>query len=194
MYCQNRYKTHKNAKFTNGKPFIFTFQDREDSYCCTFPHKLFRERPFLKHSYRVVYDVNSLERHKNKHGPSAENRLSPGTELLFPFYFETNYVAEPEQKKNKLQKGGGGSTKNIETRVLFFILQNIKRVFISPSWCMDYSVPVPGIEAMSYCSQFVSSVAQESKFGACSYGVSGTCTGSYMVWLLRIQINNYSIC
>jgi len=71
----------------------------------------------------MFYGVNSLQKHKNKRGPSAENRLSPGKELLFPFYFETNYVAEPEQKKNKLQKGGGGSTKNKETRVLFHIAE-----------------------------------------------------------------------
>jgi len=71
----------------------------------------------------MVYGFNSLQRHKNKRGPSAENRLSPGTELLFPFYFETNYVAETEQKKNKLQKGGGGSKKNKEARVLFCIAE-----------------------------------------------------------------------
>jgi hypothetical protein len=116
-------KTHKNAKFANGKPFIFTFRYREDSHCCTFPQNLLREGPIVKHSFTMVYGVNSLERHKNKRGPSAENRLSPGTELLFPFYFETNYVAEPEQKKNKLEKGGEGSTKNKETRVFFYIAE-----------------------------------------------------------------------
>jgi len=71
----------------------------------------------------MVCGVNSLQRHKNKRRHFAENRLSPGKELLFPFYFETNYVAEPEQKKDKLQKGGGGSTKNKETRVFFHIAQ-----------------------------------------------------------------------
>jgi len=123
IYCQNRYKTHKSAKFANGKPFIFTFRDREDSHCCTFLQKLFIERPLVKHSFTMVCGVNSLQRHKNKRRHFAENRLSPGKELLFPFYFETNYVAEPEQKKDKLQKGGGGSTKNKETRVFFHIAQ-----------------------------------------------------------------------
>jgi hypothetical protein len=102
------------------RPFIFTFRERGDSHCCTLPQKVFRERPFVKHSFTMVYGGNSPQRHKNKRGPSVENRLSPGMELLSPFYFETNYVAEPEQEKNKLQKSGGGSTKNKETRVLLY--------------------------------------------------------------------------
>jgi len=136
IYCENRYKTHKNAKFTNGEPFIFTFRERGDSHCCTLPQKLFRERPFVKHSFTVVYGVNCPQRHKNKRGPSVENRLSPGMELLFPFYFETNYVAEPEQKKNKLRKVEE-EARRIKRHVCFFILQNIKYVFICPSCCMD---------------------------------------------------------
>jgi len=104
------------------------------------PPEIFRERTFVKHSFTKVYGVNSLQRHKNKRRSSAENGVSPGTEILFPSYFETKYAAEPEQKKNELQKGGGGSTKNKETRVPF-ILQNIKYVFICPSCCMDYNVP-----------------------------------------------------
>jgi hypothetical protein len=65
----------------------------------------------------MVYGVNSLERHNNKRGPSAENRLSPGTELLFPFYIEKNYIAELEQKKKELQKRGGRNTKSEQTCV-----------------------------------------------------------------------------
>jgi hypothetical protein len=71
----------------------------------------------------MVYGVNSCERHNNKRGPSVENRLSPGTELLFPFYIEKNYDAETEQKKKELQKCGERSTKKEETRVLFYIAE-----------------------------------------------------------------------
>jgi hypothetical protein len=84
----------------------------------------------------MVYGVNSLGRHNNKRGPSAENRLSPGTELLFPFYIEKNYDAEREQKKKELQKWRKKPQEGRDTCV-FFILQNIKYGFICPSFCFD---------------------------------------------------------
>jgi hypothetical protein len=73
----------------------------------------------------------------------------------------------------------------IKRHVCFFILLNIKYVFICPSCCIDI-VPARRRTYVSYCSQFVSLVSKESKVRACSYGVSCTCTGSYMVWVLGI--------
>jgi hypothetical protein len=108
----------------------------------------------------MVYDLNSLQRHKNKRGPSAENRPSPGTELLSPFYFETNCVAELEQKKNKLQKGGGGSTRNKETRVLFL-------------YCR-----------ISSTSLFALRVVQ------CSFPASNLCRTAHSLFLRRLKRTN----
>jgi hypothetical protein len=68
---------------------------------------------------RILYNIDSLEKHDNKERElSVENWLRPGRKLLFSFYIVKNYDAEPEQKKNKGRKKCGVREARIEERHL----------------------------------------------------------------------------
>ena len=140
IYCQNRYKTHKNAKFTNGKPFIFSFRDREDSHCCTFLQKPFRDWPPLS---IISQRFTALILFRG-------TKINADLPLKTGFLRARNFCSHSTSKQITLRNQNKRKTSyrkveeealRIKRHVCFFILQNIKYVFIYPSRCTDYSVP-----------------------------------------------------
>ena len=137
IYCQNRYKPHKNAKFTNGKWFIFTFRDRKDSPSS----RNFSGNDPLLNILSQCFTALILFRSTKI---NADLPLKTGCLRARNFcsHSTSKQITLRNQNKRKTSyRKVEEEARRIKRHVCFFILQNIKYVFIFPSCFMDCSVP-----------------------------------------------------